>query len=288
MANIVVLLTANPAISIGVSRFVGTSYGSNTLAASLIICIPAVLSMNSRGSIWRNLAKFILFFATAFFIILTGARTALITLVIIVSVWALYLISQKWRKALPYIWAFAGVTAAIVLFNVNQLLVLLGKSPSLSGRIPLWQAYLEKIGENPLIGYGWSFQTRIDMPLGLYISQVMGVPLSNAHDDFLNWWAQTGILGAVLFLLALSSILVFGFMLRKKSEYGLWLFFTGIAFAINGLTELTTMYGDGWMVFMMSSVAVAALIYQNLQSNTVSKFLSYSVNRPEMSTFTSN
>lgn len=284
--NIALLVTARSNVLVGSSHFVGTSYGSNTLAASLVICIPAVLSIKTQGSKLRATGKLLVFLISSYFIFITGARTALITLVLVVTVWGLYLIAQRWRKSLPWILAFAGLSVAFVLVNFSNILSILGKSPTLSGRIPLWQAYLDKIWENPLIGYGWSFQTRIDMPLGLYISQVMGVPLSNAHDDFLNWWAQTGIIGALLFLATLAAILIFGFRFRNSSKYGLWLFFTGIAFSVNGLTELSTMYADGWFVMMISSVSISALISQEIQKSKMSKLLSYTVNLPKKEIFT--
>jgi O-antigen ligase len=272
-ANIVVLVTAAAPDFVGAYKFVGTSYGSNTLAASLVICVPAVLSLKTQRKLSRVAAKFSVFLVTAYFIFLTGALTALVTLLIVVVFWSLYLVAHKWRKFIPWLWACAGVAIAFITSNFSSLLGELGKNSSMSGRIPLWQAYLDKIWENPLIGYGWSFQTRTDMPLGLYISQVMGVPLSNAHDDLLNWWAQTGILGAIFFVAVLAAILILGFKSRKVSPYGLWLFFTGIVFGINGIAELTSMYADGWFVLMLASAAISVIISRQPSLNSVNRFL---------------
>lgn len=276
-ANVVVLVTAATPDFVGAYKFVGTSYGSNTLAASLVICVPAVLSVKTNGKASRIIAKFLIFLVTAYFIFLTGALTAMVTLLSVVAFWSLYLVAHKWRKTIPWLWGLAVATLLMIALNVTTLLTEFGKNTSLSGRIPLWQAYLEKIWENPVIGYGWSFQTRTDMPLGLYISQVMGVPLSNAHDDFLNWWAQTGIFGALLFLLVVGSILFLGFKSRKHSKYGLWLFFTGIVFVVNGMSELTTMYADGWMTMMIASSSIATIYLQNNNSNKVNKRMYFSI-----------
>lgn len=287
-ANILVLLTAATPDFIGTYKFVGTSYGSNTLAASLVICVPAVLSLKTKGKSTKTVAKFSVFLVTSYFIFLTGALTALVTLLTVVVFWSLYLVAHKWRKTIPWLWTFAGITITLIAINISSLLGELGKNSNLSGRIPLWQAYLDKIWENPIIGYGWSFQTRTDMPLGLYISQVMGVPLSNAHDDFLNWWAQTGIFGAIFFVIVLGIVIIIGFRARKASIYGLWLFFTGIVFVINGIAELSTMYADGWLVLMIAASSIASVLLQNPDHKLVPKFFSLSLIKNSQATSLSN
>lgn len=287
-ANFLVLLTSASHDFIGAYKFVGTSYGSNTLAASLVICVPAVLSFKTNGKKTKTVAKFSVFLVTSYFIFLTGALTALVTLLTVVVFWSLYLVAHKWRKTIPWLWTFAGVTIAVIAFNISSLLGELGKNSNLSGRIPLWQAYLEKIWENPIIGYGWSFQTRTDMPLGLYVSQVMGVPLSNAHNDFLNWWAQTGIFGAIFFVIVLGTIIIIGYRARKISIYGLWLFFTGIVFVINGISELSTMYADGWLVLMIAAASIASVLIQNPDHKLAPKFFSLSLIKNSKVTSMSN
>lgn len=288
LANIAVLLTAATPDFIGTYKFVGTSYGSNTLAASFVICIPAVLSIKTRARKTKTAAKFFIFLVTAYFIFLTGALTAIVTLLVISTFWGLYLVAHRWRKTIPWLWGTTALFILFLAFFAEKILAELGKSTSLSGRVPLWNAYLEKILENPLIGYGWSFQTRTDMPLGLYISQVMGVPLSNAHNDLLNWWAQTGILGAILFVVSLAGLLVIGFKSRKFSPWGLWLFFTGIALTINGITELSSMYADGWLVFVIGSTSVATIVLQNPGAKLAPKFFSVSIMKNSQATSLSN
>lgn len=277
-ANFLVLITAAAPDFVGAYKFVGTSYGSNTLAASLVICVPAVLSLKTKGKRSRIFAKFAIFSIATYFIYLTGALTAMVTLLLVSMIWSLYLIAHRWRKTIPWLWGTAVLFVSFVAVFAPKILAELGKSTSLSGRVPLWNAYLEKIWENPIIGYGWSFQTRTDMPLGLYISQVMGVPLSNAHDDLLNWWAQTGIFGAIFFVAVLASILILGFKSRKVSPYGLWLFFTGIVFGINGIAELTSMYADGWFVLMLVSAAISVFISRQPIFSQINRFLVFKHN----------
>jgi O-antigen ligase len=254
-------------------KFVGTSYGSNTLAASLIITVPTVLTVKAERKALRVVGKFTLLVTTSYFIFITGALTAQITLFTVISLWLFYLVGHKWRKSIPWLFVGAGISITLIISNGLNLLAEFGKNSSFSGRVPLWNAYLEKILENPITGYGWAFQTTTDMPLGLYIFQVMGVPLTNAHNDFLNWWAQTGILGAICFLVTAASAMILGFKYRKVSEFGLWLFFTGIVFAINGFSEITSMYADGWFVLMIVSSSIALITHQNPTYNGIAKHL---------------
>ena len=144
----------------------------------------------------------------------------------------------------------------------------------------LFQTYINKIYENPILGYGWSFQTRVDMPLGSYIAQTLGHHLSNAHNDFLNWWATTGILGVLLFVACLSMILCSILIKTPAMNEKNWLFITGLAITVSGLAELTTMYADGWMILSLCVAATGVLVRNSGQLK--SKYMNWVVPQIEI------
>lgn len=241
-------------------RLVGTSYGSNTLAASIGITIPAVMFFSLSNKILTYSIRALLLATSYLLLFLTGARTSWVVAIIVFTSWIFILLFKKLGKSATWILIAPFSVAIYFGLNFQVFLNALGKNSDLSGRVPLWNAYIEKIQEHPLTGYGWAVQTLTDMPLGQFIAQRIGVPLTNAHNDFLNWWALTGIFGATFFAISLLSLIIGGVMVRKFSPHALWIFLVGIQLGTSGLTELTTMYADGWMVFSIALVSLSVLL----------------------------
>lgn len=242
-----------------VGRFTGDFYGPNTLAASLIVLTPAIFAFQRIGRSSTIVARICLLISTGGIIVISQATTELFTFASIVVAWAFFRFvlnaSNRIRKV--FIAAFAAtVMGLVILWPI--LLHIRGKQTNLSGRTELWAAYLNKIWERPFTGHGWAIQTRLDMPLGEYINRVMGVPLANAHDDFLNWWAHTGIFGLICYLAILVGMVIVAIRLRKRNRsVPMWAFISAVAFVVNGFAELTAYYPDGWMVLCLVSSSLA-------------------------------
>lgn len=277
LANLGLILASDWSQVYEDGRLVGTSYGSNTLAASLVITLPAILIFRTKNKTLTTVFRITLISCLGMMIFLTGARTAWVSFLLVLASWCIYIaIIKLGKKAFPLVFVFVFIVA-LVLINLSNVVNLLGKDLSFGGRIPLWEKYIEKIAENPIVGYGWSFQTRIDMPLGSFIAESLGVPLTNAHNDFLNWWALTGLFGVLLFVVILLSFILSSFIFKDYELEKKWLFLTGVCFAINGITELTTMYADGWFLLSLGAVTWAWIARnQNKKNNSFINFLSKS------------
>lgn len=240
-------------------HFEGGFYGPNTLAASLIVLTPAVFAFHTSGRISTIVSRLVLLAAVGGTILLSQATTELFTFVAIVMAWIVYrfVLNAPIRVRLIFFTALSFILVGMILLW-PLILQIRGKRPDLTGRTELWAAYLDKIWERPLTGYGWAIQTRLDMPLGEYINKVMGVPLANAHDDFLNWWAHTGIFGLICYLAILAGMVIVAIRLRKRDRsVPMWAFVSAVAFVVNGIAELSAYYPDGWMLLCLVTSSLA-------------------------------
>ena len=243
----------------GKAPLIGAFYGPNTLAASVLVLMPAVLALQFTSRKWTYSIRAIGVTSGFIIIIFTRASTELAVALLLMVFWLAFVLSAiATRRARWLLWT--GV-AAIPIGTVAlwpSLLALRGKDPTLSGRTEIWAAYFEMIMRRPIRGYGWAIQTTWDMPLGARIAQAVGPQIHNAHNDLINWWAHTGLLGALLYIYAIALIVVASMRLQKQQfQISLWAFTTAIVMAINGLAELTSFYPDGWVVLCLVSSALA-------------------------------
>ena len=105
--------------------------------------------------------------------------------------------------------AMAGTAVALVAFQANEALGILGKEASLTGRVPLWHYVLNRIGDQPWLGYGYQgFWLGWSGP-SADVSQATGYwyPF-HAHNGYLEVLLDLGIVGLAIFLSAWATGLV--------------------------------------------------------------------------------
>jgi O-antigen ligase len=241
----------------------GAFYGSNSLAISLVLVSPAIFAFSTTNKIVTYLIRTFLFSSTFALIWLSTSQTSLLVFISMFCGWLLFVLYKRSVKL--GLSATAGATILVILTAANWewFTSLFGKSADLSGRFPLWQAYIDAVLMKPLQGYGWHIRTTQDMPLGNLIFQQIGFPHINANNDLLNWWALTGFFGAILALLSVIYLLINGFRARNKNELALFVFLTGFVLIVSGFTELSTMHPDGWLILNLAFVVSALVIFPN-------------------------
>jgi exopolysaccharide production protein ExoQ len=80
---------------------------------------------------------------------------------------------------------------------------------SMVHRLYIWQFSIEKIQERPLLGWGVKSSNAIPgakEQVNRYWKRLVKLPL-HPHNNFLHSWLETGVVGAVLYLLLLGTIL---------------------------------------------------------------------------------
>lgn len=262
---LLVLTTAFYAIFVPQSAFEasnhlkGAFYGENSLGISLMFFVPAIVGISFKAP-WKTALFRTLFLVLAFSAIyLSTSKTSLLVFFGLLGAWGMFTILKKnikWGLAVLFV-LLSGLI--VVLSDWNFFTAFLGKSADLSGRVPLWQAYLEAISRKPLEGFGWHQRTTLDMPLGEFISNATGARQNNAHNDLLNWWALTGVFGALLALISILFLILNSLRHRLSLFAAPWVFVTGIVLFIGGLTEVSTMYPDGWAILSLALVSSVAI-----------------------------
>ncbi len=94
----------------------------------------------------------------------------------------------------------AAACAAVLLFP--PMMRLLGRDPTLSGRMAIWAQVAHAIGQRPWFGYGYDAFWRGMAGPSLQIDAAVHFVVLHAHNGFLEICLELGVAGLVLFLLS--------------------------------------------------------------------------------------
>ena len=154
---------------------------------------------------WRTVS--ILDVALAIVIIArTMSATVTITLAALVIIIGLTTLARRqgvwWRVGLSG--AIAAIVGAVVI-AVSQwsaFVALVGKSPDLTHRFDIWAAVVGRISERPIVGSGFvGWWPNWDPWFAIHA--VDGLAMSQAHNVWLDVAMQSGLVGVLLFAVAL-------------------------------------------------------------------------------------
>jgi exopolysaccharide production protein ExoQ len=142
----------------------------------------------------------------------------------------------------------AIVSVAIVillLMNADLIYGLLGKDSTLTGRTLIWSHVIDKIGDKPILGWGFCAFWSLSNPLAWQINEAIRgdnwftFVVVNAHNGLLDFLLQIGFVGTALFLFLLlrNFVLAVKCMNGPAGQFGLSsvLLLTGIL--IIGVSE---------------------------------------------------
>jgi O-antigen ligase len=129
-----------------------------------------------------------------------------------------------------------------------------------TGRLPIWRAATAMALDHPVLGHGWgSFNFLIDG----YRDTPTGLDTSYAHNDYLQVFAETGIVGLafVLWLLALLSRRIFRALSSPMSAEArltiVWLTIGIVAALVHSLADFgLRIPGVGFMFTLLLAIFV--------------------------------
>lgn len=125
-----------------------------------------------------------------------------------VAVTLTYLSKWSGRRLVRRIWVSAAFTAIALafawVFRV-EIQVRLGKSPDFSGRLPVWQHYIDSVALRPIFGSGWGRTYHWGSSVDSTAQQHM--EFFPAHNGFLDIAVALGLVGALTIALALLGLL---------------------------------------------------------------------------------
>ncbi|HEX8318441.1 O-antigen ligase [Longimicrobium sp.] len=163
-----------------------------------------------------------------FLLLMSTSKTALSVLVALFASAALFrLLRQRMDVAIMvFVGAVlvGGSAAALLATNWEASLAVLGKDPSLTGRVPMWEVLVRAIGREPWLGYGYNAFWLGDAGPSAQPLKEIGWETPTAHNGFLEVLLQLGITGLALFLVGYLSAFrqALGALRRTVTPDGLW------------------------------------------------------------------
>lgn len=202
------------------------------------------------------------------FLLLSGSRTAVSTLVVLLAVF--WFATTSLRKQLIAT-LVAGVAAASLLialglglFNPSVNVITVGRTDvepsSLTGRLPLWEKLIQDyVSESVLIGHGYgAFWTsdHIDQ-----LSRSLYWAVGGTHSTYVDLLLHVGVIGAALCLSAMILAIARSLRLERQQPgngYGLMGMIVASGLTV-GLFETTV--GLTWSLSFFGIAGVCMLIF---------------------------
>lgn len=145
-----------------------------------------------------------------YLVIGSNSATAMVVTVLLIIVGSVIKLVQRWsnraKRWLALLLAASGLLIGVLAFVwIEEIVYLLGRDLSLTGRVPLWLALWPVLWQRPLLGYG--FGAFWDSPLAENVAQLANWQAVHAHNGILELWLDLGILGLFMISVILFSIL---------------------------------------------------------------------------------
>jgi exopolysaccharide production protein ExoQ len=174
-----------------------------------VMVLAVIVNLSARKCFPPGYQRYVIWFGLALALlmsVLSNSKSSLLILVILLALRPLFA-TMRWSgsKAIPFIIGVLLIGGSLGIWAVNQyeaIVLGLGKDPSLSGRVDIWQAVIEKIGEQPWLGYGYS---AFWLPGGgaEYVWKAVGDKPAHSHNGFLNLSVDLGLIGLAFFIFSL-------------------------------------------------------------------------------------
>ena len=227
------------------------------------------LVMNRRSFSIKNLAEAAFFVFYAFLLYKTKSATGLISalflcgLVLLIYIWTKVQHVLK-EKHYIYFGLFIMILVIFVFTNLDFLFGLLGRSTSLTGRVPMWDYLLKNIiNQRPVLGYGygavWHFEG-----LRTELSKILGwgidFPILIGDNGFVDIFLHLGVVGVLVLvgLLITAIVISIRYLIKEKTvESALPLVILGFVLVTNiSLSMILESESFVWMITLAGIVIV--------------------------------
>lgn len=235
------------------------SLGLVTVLAGLVL---ATCAFGQVGARWLSLAGL-----AGALLLLVGSDSAgaVVTAVVLLLV----AVAVAWQRAgtrhgglvllLIGIVALAAILLAVLL--AGDILVLLGRDPTLTGRIGLWSAVWERVLDHPVLGHGYGAIWGTDDGVAVAIRRLVGWPVPDAHSGYLNLTLDLGVLGLGLMALSLASSAVRALTLidHEDGVVASWMVLLLVLILVYSMFEgkLLSYRGLLWPLYVAATVHMA-------------------------------
>lgn len=169
----------------------------------IMVLATAVLLFGPRLTLRRS-ALLGLFL---FFLIMSGSRAAWAIEAALLLVWLTCTVARRSGPRIRLLIAitaplFLAAAAVLGLRFFTQIMHLLDREPTLSGRTAIWTEVLHAIAQRPLFGYGFAAFWHGMRGPSLQIDAAVHFVVEHAHNGFLEIALELGLAGLALFLIS--------------------------------------------------------------------------------------
>jgi exopolysaccharide production protein ExoQ len=261
-------------------------YGHKNNTSSYMVLTSLVLLLESlqltRKS-WMGVPQHLwirLLGLSAFaFVFITGSGTGLVLSILMSS--SLFLYSRfRWQGkftvlVLDLLVLIFGLVSSFLLGNWQEIVISMGKDPTLTGRTPMWDVAIQRILERPLLGYGlqgfWAPGSPYPAELGRAVDFTGNFVPPHPHNGFIDVAISVGLVGLCLFLVSLLSTIGRALHQAYSSKSVTDLLPLGflILFLINNITESYIVYRIQifWVIYIAIALNVGRSRVQALQAH---------------------
>jgi O-antigen ligase len=190
-------------------RATGTLGESNALAAAAVLLWPISMLTYGKRGIFSPI-PFLSLGAACVIVFVSQSRAGFVALIIQI----IFFLSLKIIKK-----PIVSVILATILIGLSMLLPLIDSSSVYENRAEIWRTALQATNNNPILGSGFGNITPTLRLASVQLSNnVRFQSVDSAHNIFLDWLVQGGIVGLGLFLILAGSSF-YAHLKTKNIEY---------------------------------------------------------------------
>ena len=236
--------------------------GKAMILSSMIFLLTSLNERKPKFVLWGGLGLSVLL------LLMSNSSSSIISFIVIMIVFVLIRVMRmSYLMMIPTILfiVIIGLFANIwLLDNASTLLSSIGKDATLTGRVDLWPAVLDKIWQRPWLGYGLSGFWGSDWDSeGAYVWAVTGWTPPNAHNGLLDLWLDLGLLGLSIYLFGFIFSLVRGLIWIRisKTADAFWPVIYIIYFWLSNQTESALLRQNEiyWLLYVTAVISLSIL-----------------------------
>lgn len=169
----------------------------------IMVLATAVILFGARLTFRHNMLLGLFLFV----LIMSGSRGAWMIEAALLLVWLTVFIARRSGPRIRLLIAVVApllvIAAAAVAVSYSwEVMHLLDREPTLSGRTAIWAQVGHAIAQHPLLGYGYDAFWRGMQGPSLQIDAAVHFMVEHAHNGFLEIALELGLVGLALFLLS--------------------------------------------------------------------------------------
>jgi exopolysaccharide production protein ExoQ len=231
--------------------------GKIMVVASLSFLVLAFRKQKQQYIYWG------FFVLSVFLLLMSKSSSPLINLIILIT--AFFILPMiRWRYSMMIPTLAAISLISIVLYsalnsNANLIANIFNKDLTLTGRTDLWTLVLDKIGQQPWLGYGFgAFWHGFDGP-SAYIWSAIAFEAPNAHNGYLDLLLELGVFGFVIYLMqfVVGCLKAISYIRFNRTSDGLWPGLVLIYTFLSNLTESGLFIQNNFFLILQLSTFIS-------------------------------